>query len=102
MGCLLSARLGRAVGRHPLSFYPHFQQKILQTASVDSVLLCGQAHERLAEDAPRKRVALRSKRRSKLRLRKAAASRRTPQRIVPAQNYGKARKKSTAPRARLL
>src|SRR5580704_413934 len=32
MGCLLSARLGRAVGRHPLSFYPHFQQKILQTA----------------------------------------------------------------------
>src|SRR5579863_2414903 len=31
MGCLLSARLGRAVGRHPLSFYPHFQQKILQT-----------------------------------------------------------------------
>src|SRR5580704_7197207 len=37
MGCLLSARLGRAVGRHPLSFYPHFQQKILQTAARESV-----------------------------------------------------------------
>src|ERR1700723_2078569 len=31
MGCLLSARQGRVVGRHPLSFYPHFQQEILQT-----------------------------------------------------------------------
>src|SRR6202034_347475 len=34
MGCLLSARLGRAVGRHPLSFYPHFQQEILQTVAL--------------------------------------------------------------------
>ena len=32
MGCLLSAPQGRAFGRHPLSFYPRFQQKILQTA----------------------------------------------------------------------
>src|ERR1700691_5732029 len=31
MGCLLSARQGSVVGRHPLSFYPHFQQEILQT-----------------------------------------------------------------------
>src|ERR1700679_1631036 len=38
MGCLLSARLGRAVGRHPLSFYPHFQQEILQTAVALDIL----------------------------------------------------------------
>src|SRR5580658_5837414 len=36
MGCLLSARQGRVVGRHPLSFYPHFQQEILQTVKAES------------------------------------------------------------------
>src|SRR5580698_11498074 len=49
MGCLLSARQGRVVGRHPLSFYPHFQQEILQTernpGSASQVRMIDCAHD---------------------------------------------------------